>query len=116
MATPQFHVSDDHKDALVQQFVTQALYALERMSADPAAPIADDYIDTFARCIAVMLAADTRITTPQKQRLGAETAAAHVLRHLKNFQAFQQEQGGTVLQEMMEASPIPDEVKRAWEN
>jgi hypothetical protein len=90
---PNFNLSDDEKLALVQQLVPTLLGTINAMSP-PGAPLADDFIDLLAQAIGMMLAADTHIDTPKKVRLGVETAANHVGRHLKAFRAAQDEMGG----------------------
>lgn len=120
--TPQFYVSDGHKDAMAGQFAAQAIFSIERLALkenpDLEADflIADDFVDIVARVAAAMIAADTNFDTPAKLRLGAETFASHVLRHAKRYREEQAETGVATLHRMLGENEIPDEMKRHWNN
>lgn len=113
---PEFHISETNKEAMIRQLVPQTVFALERLADVENAPLADDFVDLFARAAAVMLAADTNLDTSQKQRLGAETVAAHVLRHLKRYVAEQEQEGQTVFHQLLAGYDIPEELRRAWQD
>lgn len=112
--TPTYFVDDTHKEAMAEQFVAQIIFSLERLSNLPGSPIADDFLDLLARAGAVMLAADTNLSTPAKQRLGAETLAAHILRHQKRYRAEEAETGTAAINRILASNPIPDEMRRYW--
>ncbi|MEG3182143.1 hypothetical protein [Sphingomonas sp. LT1P40] len=112
--TPKFFVGDDHKEAMAEQFVAQMIFTLDRLTSEPGSPLADDFIDILARAAAVMLSADTNLDTPARQRQGAETVAVHILRHLKRYRAEEGETGRGAFYRILEANPIPDEMKRYW--
>jgi len=114
--TPQFFISDENKEAMAEQLVPQVIYAMERMATIEKAPLADDFIDIFARAVGVMLAADTNIDTPQKERLGAETVANHILRHLRRYKAEEEREGTAAFHRMLASYELPDELKRAWQD
>ena len=113
---PQFFVSDENKEAMVGQYVAQTIFAIERLGNTPDAPLADDFLDIVARAAAVMLAADTNLSTPGKRRLGAEAVATHVLRHLNRYSAEQAETGTPVLHRMLAENEIPPEMRKTWNN
>lgn len=112
--TPQYFVPDHHKEAMAEQFVAQMMFTIERLQSEPNAPIADDFLDIVARAAAAALSGDTHLTTPGKLRQGAETVAAHILRHLKRYKAEEAETGVPALQRILGANAIPDEMKRYW--
>lgn len=114
--TPQFFISDKDKEGLVEQVVPQIIYAMERMGTVPEAPLADDFLDIFARAAAVMLAADTNFKTPRDLRLGAETMAVHVLGHMIRYRAEAEQSGRPAFHRMLADYEMPEEIKRAWEN
>lgn len=113
-AAPQFFVPDDQKEAMAEQFVAQMVFTIERLQSEPNAPIADDFLDIMARVAAAALSGDTHLTTPGKLRQGAETVAAHVLRHLKRYKAEEDETGVAALHRILATNEIPDEMKRYW--
>lgn len=114
--TPQFFVSDADKDAMVGQLVAQTIFGIERLGDRPDASLADDFLDIIARAAAVMLAADTNLSTPAKRRLGADTVAAHALRHLNRYTAEQDESGMLALHRMLAENEIPAAMRKAWDN
>lgn len=111
---PQFFVAEEHRQAMAEQFVAQTIFTVERLGSKPNAPLADDVLDIVARVAAAMLSGDTHLDTPQKLRQGAETVAAHVLRHLKQYKAEEAETGIAALQRILASSSIPEEMKRYW--
>jgi hypothetical protein len=113
-ATPQFFISDEDKEAMVEQLVPQTIYAMERLATVEKAPLADDYLDIVARAAAAMLAADTNLDTPAKRRLGAETVAAHILRHLDRYRAEEAETGIAAFHRVLGGYEVPDALKQAW--
>lgn len=113
---PQFFVSDWDKEGMVGQLVAHTIFGIERLGSVPDAPLADDFLDLLARGCAVMLAADTNLDTPQKRRLGAETVAAHVLRHLNRYCDEEAETGTLTFHRMLAENEIPEEMKKAWNN
>lgn len=114
--TPQFFVPDHHKEAMAEQFVAQMVFTIERLQSEPNAPISDDFLDIVARAAAAALSGDTHLTTPGKLRQGAETVAAHILRHLKRYKAEEAKTGISALQRILASNAIPDEMKRHWNN
>ena len=112
--TPRFYVPEDHKEAMAEQFVAQLIFSMEHLQTEPNAPLADDFIDIVARVVAITLAADTHLSTPAKLRMGAETVAAHVLRHVKRYRAEEQETGESALNRVLVTNEIPEEMKQAW--
>ncbi|APR51975.1 hypothetical protein CA223_06910 [Sphingomonas koreensis] len=115
-STPQYFVEDVHKEGMAEQFVAQSIFSIEHLATQPNAPISDDMLDIVARIAAVILSADTHLNTPGKLRLGAETVAAHVLRHLKRYKAEETETGVAALHRILATNPIPEEMKRYWNN
>lgn len=114
--TPSFYLEDNHKEAMAEQYIAQSVFSVEHLLSEPGAPLADDMIDIIARAAAVILSADTHLTTPGKLRQGAETVAAHVLRHLKRYKAEEAETGTSALNRILASNPIPEEMKRYWNN
>lgn len=112
--TPQFFVSDADKEAMVEQFIPQTLYALEHMVAEESPPLIDDLIDVIARAAAVIIAADRALQTPAKRRLGAETIAAHVLRHVNRYHTEEKETGIPPLERILDNFVVPDALRKAW--
>lgn len=112
--TPQFYISDADKEAMVEQLVPQTVFAMERLATVEKAPLADDFLDIFARAAAVMLAADTNLTTPQLRRLGADTVATHVLRHMERYRAEEAETGIAAFHRVLGSYEIPDAIKKTW--
>jgi hypothetical protein len=115
-ATPQFYVSDQDKEFMVGQLVSHTIFGIERLGSEPEVPLADDFIDVLARAAAVMLAADTNLKTPRDLRLGAETVAAHVLRHLVRYRAEEAETGSATFHRMLAQHEIPEVMRKAWDN
>ena len=113
-ATPQFFISDADKEAMVEQLVPQTIFAMERLATEANAPLADDFLDILARAAAAILAADTNLTTPQLRRLGAETVATHVLRHLDRYRAEEAETGMSAFHRMLGSYEIPEAVRKTW--
>lgn len=111
---PQFFVADEQKEAMAEQLVAQTMFSLERLSNVPGGAHADDFLDLFGRSFAAVLAADTNLNTPAKLREGVEAVAVHVFRHLKRYVEEQRETGVPALDRMIAAHPIPEEMKRAW--
>jgi hypothetical protein len=111
---PNFFVGDDDKEAMAEQFLAQSVFSIERLASEPNAPLADDLLDIIARAAAAVLSADTHLNTPGKLRQGAETVAAHTLRHLKRYKAEEAETGVAALHRILATNPIPDEMKRYW--
>jgi hypothetical protein len=111
---PRFYVSDAHKEAMAEQVIAQTVFSLDRLGSEPGAPLADDLMDMFGRAFAAALAADTNLNTPAKLRDGVEAVAVHVVGHLKRYVEEQRETGISTLQRMIAAHPIPEEMKRAW--
>lgn len=114
--TPQFFISDEDKEAMVGQLVSQTIFIMERKASIANAPLADDYLDILARAAAVMIAADTNLTTPGKRRAGAETVAAHVYRHINRYRAEDAETGHFTFHRMLAENPIPDVMRKSWED
>ena len=113
-ATPQFFISDADKEAMVEQLVPQTVFAMERLATEENAPLADDFLDILARAAAAMLAADTNLNTPAKRRLGAETVAAHISRHLERYRAEEAKTGTPAFHRILASYEIPDTLKKAW--
>ncbi|MDF2386578.1 hypothetical protein JMG10_34265 [Nostoc ellipsosporum NOK] len=101
---------------MAEQLVAQTMFALERLGDRPGAPIADDFLDTLSRACAALLAADTNLNTPAKQRQGAETVAIHIVRHLRRYREEQSETGVSAFQRMVSSQEIPEEMRRSWSN
>lgn len=114
--TPQFFLSDEDKEAMAGQLVAQTIFVMERTASIADAPLADDFIDILARAAAVMLAADTNLKTPGKRRAGAETVAAHILRHMNRYRAEETETGVYTIHRMLAENPIPEALRKAWED
>ena len=114
--TPNFIVSDEDKEAMIGQMVAQTIFSLDRLGGANGAPLADDFHDLFARGIAAMIAADTNIQLPQDLSRIAETVMVHVLRNLWRYHAEQQKTGVPALRRMLADNPIPEEMKRSWNN
>jgi hypothetical protein len=113
---PQFFVGDDDKEGMVGQLVAHTIFGIERLGSVPNAPLADDFIDIVSRAVAVMLAADTNLDTPRNRRLAAETVAVHVLRHLNRYRDEAAETGATTFHRMLVENPIPDAMRKAWDD
>lgn len=113
---PKYYVEDGKKEAMAEQYIAQSVFSVERLLSEPGAPLADDMLDIIARAAAVLLAADTNLNTPGKLRQGAETVAAHVLRHLKRYKAEEAETGTAAFHRILASNPIPEEMKRYWNN
>ena len=113
---PQFFVGDTDKEHMVGQLVAHTIFGIERLGSMPNALLADDFLDVLARAAAVMRAADSNLDTPQKRRLGAETVAAHVLRHLNRYRDEAEKTGSLTFHRMMAENEIPDVMKRAWDD
>lgn len=114
--TPQFFVSDHDKEFMAGQLVAHTIFGIERLGPGTEVPLADDFLDVLTRAAAVMLAADTNLKTPGKQRLGAETVAAHVLRHMKRYRAEEAETGTFTIHRMIAENPVPEAMRKAWDN
>ncbi|WP_447724663.1 hypothetical protein [Sphingomonas koreensis] len=99
---------------MAEQFVAQTVFTIERLGTEPNAPIADDFLDIVARVAAAMLSGDTHLNTPGKLRQGAETVAAQILVHLKQYKKEEAETGVAVLHRILATNPIPEEMKRYW--
>lgn len=113
---PQFYVTDEDKESMVGQLVAHTIFGIERLGSTPNAPLADDFLDLLARASAVMLAADSNLDTPQKRRLGAETVAVHVLRHLNRYREEEAQTGTLAFHRMLAENEIPEVMKKAWNN
>jgi hypothetical protein len=113
---PQFYVSEHDKEFMVGQLVSHTIFGIERLGSMPDVPLADDFIDVLSRAAAVMLAADTNLKTPRDLRLGAETVAAHVLKHLVRYRAEEAETGSTTFNRMLAQHEIPEVMRKAWDN
>ncbi|RYG84544.1 MAG: hypothetical protein EON59_13260 [Alphaproteobacteria bacterium] len=111
---PQFFVSDADKEAMAGQLVAHTTFGIERLASEAHAPLADDFLDILARASAAMIAADTHLDTPAKLRLGAETVASHVLRHLKRYRAEAEETGTAAFHRILSENEIPEVMKKAW--
>lgn len=112
--TPKFFVDDDVKEDMAGQLVAQTIFGIERRQSPPGSLLADDFIDLVARPLAALLAADINLKTPRDLRLGADTVAAYILKHAVRYRAEEAETGVTAFNRMLAENPIPDEMRKAW--
>lgn len=82
--TPDFRVSDETKMGLVSSIVPLLMTGL---NSDGEGSTGDDVVDTIALMAAVMIEADTWLTTPGHFREAAEAFATHVRRRTNQLVA-----------------------------
>ncbi|UYY57103.1 hypothetical protein [Sphingomonas sp. S2-65] len=93
MPDPNHAASYEDKFELVRKLVVQTADGLAE-KAPGRKLTADDMVDVWAMALGALVANDSNLKTPRDFRLTAETVAAHINKHAKEFRKLQDEEGG----------------------